>query len=142
MTTLYVRPCPVSTRNYRCSFFPSRGVLLRFHRLNNRVGEFRGAGGAAHVAGQFAAVAVDLVDGVADLEGGVVLAKMAQHQQRRSQNCGGISDIPSGDVRCGAVHRFKDGALVAEIRARYEAKSADQPGAQVGKNYALEFLPD
>src|ERR1035437_7602787 len=113
---------------------------LRFHRLNNGVGEFRGAGSAAHVAGQLAAVAVDLVDGVADLQGGVVLAEMAQHQQRRSQNSGRVGDISSGNVGCGTVHRFKDGALVAEIRAGNEAEAADQSGAEVGKNVAVEIL--
>src|ERR1019366_1356571 len=102
--------------------------------------ELRGARGAAHVARQFAAVAVNLVDGVADLEGGVVLAEMAQHQQRGSQNSGGIRDISSGDVGCGTVHRFKDGALMAEIRAGDQAKSADQSSAQVGKNVAVEIL--
>src|SRR5208282_3537999 len=64
----------------RPRLFSRHGGLLRFHGLNNRVGEFRGAGGAAYVPGEFAAVAVDLVDGVADLPGRVGLAEMAQHK--------------------------------------------------------------
>src|SRR5208283_1559869 len=58
---------------------------LQFDRLNNRVGEFRGAGDAADIPGEFAAVSVDLVDGVADLQGGIVLAQMAQHEQSGAQ---------------------------------------------------------
>src|ERR1700691_3869547 len=98
--------------------FAGRRGLLGFDRLNNRVGEFRGAGGAAYVAGEFAAVSVNLVDGVANFQGCVVLAEMAQHQQSGSQYGGGIGDVLSGDVGSGTMYGFKNGTLVAEIRSR------------------------
>ncbi len=104
---------------------PAAARALRFHCLNDGVGKFRGAGGAAYVPGQFAAVAVDLVDGVADLQRGIVLAEMAQHQQGRSQHRRGVGDILSGDVGRGTMDGFKDGALVAEIRAWNKAETAD-----------------
>src|SRR5260370_10254417 len=114
--------------------------MLRFHRLNYRVGEFRGGGGAADVARKFAAVAVDLVNRVADLQSRLVLAKMAQHEQCGSQDGGGIGDVFPGNVGCGPVYGFKDGALVAEIRAGDKAEAADQSRAQIGKNVAVKIL--
>src|SRR5580658_10769046 len=56
-------------------------AALRFYSLDDGVGEFRGSGGAAYIAREFAAVAVDVVDGVADLQSRVVLTQMAQHEQ-------------------------------------------------------------
>src|ERR1700687_788144 len=72
-----------------------RSVTLRFHRLNNRFGEFRGAGGATHISSKFAAVAVNLINRVADLQGCLVFPEMPQHEQRGSQHGGGIGDILS-----------------------------------------------
>ena len=110
----------------------SGGTTLRFHSLNDRVSEFRCAGLAADIPCKFATVAINLIDGIAYLQSGVMLAEMAQHQQGGSQHCGGIGDISSGDVGCGTMDSFKNGALMAEIRSGDEAQSAHQPRAQVG----------
>jgi hypothetical protein len=117
-----------------------RSRTLRFHRLNNPVGEFRGAGGAAYVPREFAAVAVDLVNRVADLHRSLIFTKVTQHEQGRSQHGSGIGDIFPGDVGRGAVDGFEDGALVAEIRAGDETEAADQSRAQIRKNVAVKIL--
>src|SRR5258708_20522804 len=114
--------------------------MLCFHRLNNRVSEVRGAGGGADMPGKFGAGAVDLVNGVGDLQGCRVVAEMAQHEQSGAQHGGGIGDILSRYIRCGTVDSFKDGALVAEIRAGDEAEAADQSRAQIGNNVAIKVF--
>jgi hypothetical protein len=58
-----------------------RSGTLRLQGLDDRVGKFRGAGTAADIPSKFAAIAIDLVDGVANLPSGVVLAEMAEHEQ-------------------------------------------------------------
>src|ERR1700687_1073953 len=137
MNTVYVRADPVSRSDdrRRCHF--RRSGTLCLHRLNNRVSEFRGAGGAANISSEFAAVAIDLVNRVADFQGRLVLAEMAQHEQGGSQHGGGSGDVFSAYVGCGPMHGFKDGALVAEIRSGNEAKAANQSRAQIGKNVAV-----
>ena len=45
-----------------------RHGALRFDSLDDGVGEFRGAGGSTDIASEFAAVAVDLIDGIANLQ--------------------------------------------------------------------------
>jgi hypothetical protein len=89
----------------------------RFYCLNNGVSEVRSAGRPTYVTGEFAAVAVDLVDRITDFQCRIVLAEMAQHQQSGSQHGGRIRDIFSGNVRRGTMDSFEDGALVTEIRA-------------------------
>src|SRR4029077_21016539 len=79
---VYVRPYSVS----RSDDGLRRSGALRFHRLNDRVGEFRGAGGAAYVPRELAAVAVDLVNRVADLHRSLIFTKVTQHEQGRSQH--------------------------------------------------------
>src|SRR5271170_7651814 len=92
-----------------------RHRTLRFHGLNNRIRELRGPGAAAYVPREFGAVTVNLVDGVANLQRGVVLSEMAEHQQGRAQDGRGIRDILAGDIGGRAVDGFEDSALVPEI---------------------------
>src|SRR5579864_2249599 len=65
---------------------------------------------------------------------------MAQHQQGGSQQGSGIREIFPGDVRCGAVHGFENGASVVEIRAGHQAETAHKCGAQVGDDVAVEVF--
>src|SRR5208283_5354733 len=139
MNTVYVRPYSVSRRSRGLGCYAGSRTL-RFQGLNNCVRELRCSRGAPDIPRQLAAVAIDLVDGVADLPGGVGLADMAQHEQRGSQHGRGIGYILSGNVGCGTMDSLKDGALMAEIRAGHKAKSADQSRAQIGNNVAVEIL--
>src|SRR5208283_2540873 len=131
--------CVNRMRVLRLGPFGSVGTRV-FHGLNDRIGEFRRSGSASDVACKFAAVTVDVVDGVAQLPGGIGFAQMTQHEQCRSQYRGGIGDISSGNVRRGTVHGLENGAFMAEISAGNEAKTADQSRAQVGNNVAVEIL--
>ena len=38
------------------------------------------------------------------------------------------------------MHRFEDGALVSEVRARHQAQSADERCAQIGDDVAVKIL--
>ena len=38
------------------------------------------------------------------------------------------------------MHRFKNGALVAEICPRHKSQAADQSRAKIGKNIAVQIL--
>src|ERR1700722_6093680 len=116
--------------------------LLFFHFLDHRVGELRGSGLAANVAGQLLAMAVDFFEGIANLSGGLELAEMAQHEQRRSQQGGWIGEIFSRDIGSRAVDGLKNSAVVAEVGTGNESQAADEGGAQIGKNVAVKIFHD
>ena len=96
------------------------------HRRQHGVGKLRGAGRAAHVAGERLALGVDRFQSALHLVGGGRLVQVAQHQDRRLQQRRGVGHVLAGDVRRRAVHRLEDGALQAEVGARHQAQPADQ----------------
>ena len=61
-----------------------RHGFWRLYGLNIGVGKLRRTRASPNVPGQFAAVAIDLVESIADLQCRVVLAEMAQHEQGRA----------------------------------------------------------
>ena len=55
---------------------------LVLHRSDDFIRKFFRSGFSAYILGQLVAVAIDLVDRIADFERGVMLADVAQHEQR------------------------------------------------------------
>src|SRR3954453_11948455 len=65
---------------------------------------------------------------------------MSEHYACGDQKRRGVCDSLPGNVRSRAVNRFKDRALLADIGTRCEAESADQSGAKVRHNIAVQIL--
>ena len=70
--------------------------------------------------------------------GGGLLAEVPQHHDRREQQRGRIRDALAGDVGRAAVDGLEHRHAGAEVRAGHDAEPADQPGAQVGDDVAVE----
>ncbi len=61
-----------------------------------------------------------------------------QHQHRRQQQRGRVRDVLPGDVRRAAVHRFEDADLGAQVRGADDAETADEAGAQIRHDVAVQ----
>ncbi len=83
-----------------------------------------------------------LVYGVLDAGCGIGLAEVAQHQGTGQDGGDGIRFVLPGDVRRGAVDGLKDGQVIADIGAGDDAQAADQAGAQVAYDVAIEIGED
>ena len=71
--------------------------------------------------------------------GGRGLPDMPEHEERRSQQCRRIRDVLARDVGRAAVHGFEDGPVLAEVRRADYAEAADQAGAQIRHDIAVEI---
>ena len=74
-----------------------------------------------------------------DAAGGRRLADMIEHQQRRAQQRGRVGDVLARDVRRAAVHRFEDADVFAEVRGADGAEPADEAGAQIRHDIAVQI---
>src|SRR5438128_2721042 len=69
-----------------------------------------------------------------------MLSQVAQHEERGTDHRRGVRNVLSGNVGGGAVDGFKDGALVADVGARHQAKAADEGSTEVGNDVSVEIL--
>src|ERR1035438_1810006 len=67
---------------------------------------------------------------------------MTQHKHGGLQQGGGVGDVLAGDVGGGAVDGFEDGAFDAEVGSGHEAKTADQAGAEIADDVAVEVFKE
>lgn len=101
-----------------------------------------GLGLAAQVAGQGLALGEGGECGLLDAVGVVAEAHVAQHHHGGEQQGGGVGEALAGDVGGGAVDGFEDGALVADVARGGQAQAADEAGAHVGQDVAVEVGHD
>jgi len=81
-------------------------------------------------------------DGFLDLVRVVIESHMLQHHHATQQQGGRIRESLAGNIRGGTVDGLEDGALVADVAGWGEAQAADQAGAHVGQDVAVEVGHD
>ena len=91
---------------------------LRLHFLDDRIGKFRCFSGAAEVARAYFSFGINVEHSFLHTVGSGFFTDMVQHQDSRHQQRGRVSDALAGDVRRGAMHRFKDRADLTYVCAR------------------------
>lgn len=101
-----------------------------------------GLGLAAQVAGQGLALGEGGEGGLLDAVGVVAEAHVTQHHHGGEQQGGGVGEALAGDVGGGAVDGLEDGALVADVARGGQAQAADEAGAHVGQDVAVEVGHD
>ena len=109
---------------------------------STRVGEARRPGRAAQVVGRRRALGDDVADGRLELGRGVRVAEVAEHQRAGQDQRGRVRLVQAGVLRRRAVDRLEDGGLGADVGARRDAEAADQPGAQVADDVAVQVRQD
>ena len=77
-------------------------------------------------------------DGRFDAHRGVRIAEVAEHQRARQDHRGRVRLVQPGVLRGRAVDRLEDCRLGADVGARRDAEAADQPGAQVADDVAVQ----
>ena len=73
-----------------------------------------------------------------DAIGCVAFVEVPQHQDRRQQQRRRVRDVLARDVRRAAVHGFEHRDLRAEVRGADHAEAADQAGAQIRHDVAVQ----
>lgn len=101
-----------------------------------------GLGLAAQVTGQGLALSEGGEGGLLDAVGVVAQAHVAQHHHGGEQQGGGVGEALASDIGGGAVDGLEDGALVADVARGGQAQAADEAGAHVGQDIAVEVGHD
>src|SRR6478735_4863104 len=112
--------------------------------LDDGIGDVRGGGVAADVAGQVAGAGC-LFDGGLDAAGFLVEAKVVQHQGCAGDRADRVADALARDVRGRAVHRLEHGreaALRVQVCAGRQAEAAGQGRAEVGEDVGVQVGGD
>jgi hypothetical protein len=65
-----------------------------------------------------------------------------QHHDGRKKESGRVSQALAGNVGSGAVNGLKDGALITNVSRGGKTKTANQTGAHVGQNVAVQVGHD
>lgn len=65
-----------------------------------------------------------------------------QHHDRAEKKSSRVGKALASNVRSRAVDRLEDRALIPNVARRSEAKTADQPGAHVGQDVAIQVGHD
>ncbi len=98
----------------------------------------RGRRGAAQIPGARLARLEHRAEAGHDAVGCGALVDVPEHQHRRQQQRGRVREPLAGDVRRAAVHRLEHADVAAEIGRADHAEAADQPGAQIRDDVAVE----
>lgn len=67
---------------------------------------------------------------------------VSEHHESAHEQGGGVGAVQAGDIRGGTVDGLSEHAVVAHIARRGEAEAADEAGAQVRDNVAVEVGHD
>lgn len=67
---------------------------------------------------------------------------MLQHHNRGQKQRSRVCEIFSSNIRRGTVDGLENGALVADVAGGCQPKTADEAGAQIRKNVAVEIGHD
>lgn len=101
-----------------------------------------GLGLAAEIAGEGLALGEGVEGGLLDPVGVLVQVHVPQHHQGAEEQGGGVGQGLAGNVGGRAVDGLEDGALVADVAGRGKAETADQAGAHVGQDVAVQVGHD
>ena len=104
--------------------------------------EFGRLGLAAQITSEGLALGESVEDGRLDAVGVVGQAHVPQHHDGAEKQGGGVGEALAGDVGGGAVDGLEDGALVADVARGGETEAANQAGAHVGQDIAVEVGHD
>lgn len=116
--------------------------LLPLHGVEDGTGELLSGSGAAHVASP-GALGDDVVDGLGDAVGVVVEAEVAEHHAAGEDEGGGVGLVLALDVEADvAAAGLEDGDLAAHVAAGDDAGAADEAGADVGQDAAVQVGHD
>ena len=72
----------------------------------------------------------------------LVQAHVLQHHDGRQEQGSGVGEALAGNVGGGAVDGLEDGALVANVARGRQAETADEAGAHVGQDVAVQVGQD
>merc|ERR1712230_303967 len=118
------------------------GIEIPLQVLDDSVGVLVSLGLATQVARDGLALGQGLEDGALDLVGVLVETHVLQHHDGREEQGSWVGQALAGDVGRGAVHGLEDGALVADVAGRGQTQTADQAGAHVGQDVAVQVGHD
>ena len=74
--------------------------------------------------------------------GMIVQPHMLQHHDTTQQQRRRVGELLALYVRRGPVHRFEDGALIANVAGWCESQPTDQAGAHVGQDIPVQIRHD
>ena len=123
---------------------PSKIRQELFQLRANRVGHFARADGGRVVAvgfqvvGDVLAFGDDVGHGLFQAVGGVDFAQVAQHQHAGEDQGGRVDLVLPLVLRGAAVRGFEHRAVGADVLARRDAQAADQAGAQIAEDVAVQ----
>src|SRR5262245_63612775 len=115
------------------------------HSSNERVPDLPSRGGTPEVAGQYAAVLADGVDGAFDTVGLRAVAEVAQHQRGGPDGTDRVGPALTGDVRRRAVHGLehrRTAPVQAQVGAGGESEAALKGAAEVSQNVGEQVRGD
>ena len=111
----------------------------RFARADG-VGEFRRGRGAAEIVRPHRARPASTLSSAARMRSRpLALADVIEHHQRRQQQRRRVRKVLVGDVRSAAVHGLEDRESGPRFAPGHHAEAADQPGAEIRDDVAVEI---
>lgn len=117
-------------------------LILYLQPRDDGAGVLVRLGLTAEVAREGLALGEGIEDGRLDAGGVLVQAHVSEHHDGAEEEGGGVGEALAGNVRGGAVDGLEDGALIADVARGGEAETADEAGAHVGENVAVEVGHD
>ena len=115
------------------------GGAVALDDREQRFGHRRGRGLAAEVARERATLFEQRLDPAPQSRRGARLADVPQHELGRQDERDRVGEFLAGELGRGAVHRLEHRAAVAEVGSGHHAQAADEPGAEVREQVAVEF---
>lgn len=131
----------------KCLIIPRTGSIVAslqgLHLVQDGLGELLCRGLAAHVAGADLAVGDDGVDGLGDAVGVVVEAEVAQQHAAGQDQRRGVGLVLALDVEADvSAAGLEDGDVAAHVAAGHDTRPADEGGADVGQDAAVQVGHD
>lgn len=106
---------------------------------NNGIGVLRSRGLAAEVTRKALTLSKGIEDGLLDADGVVSETHVSQHHDGAEEQRRGVRLVLAGNIGGGAVDGLEDGDLVTHVTRGGEAETADETGAHVGEDVAVQL---
>lgn len=104
------------------------------------IGKLIGGSGAAEVAGEGFALGKHGIIGRLDFFGDRLFVDVVEHHHAGHNHRQRVGDPFVGDVRGRAMDGFEDGRFITDVAAGDNAQAADQSGAQIAHEIAIEIF--
>ena len=139
VSSIYVQSPPFSPLHTSFVFL---FVVFTLQLGDDGIGVLVGRGLTAKVAGEVLALGEGGEGGLLDGVGLLGETHVTQHHDGAEQKGGGVRLLLASDIRGGAVDGLEDGDLVTHVAGGGEAEAADEAGAHVGEDVAVEVGHD